>query len=257
MFKFQKKTVIRFSAIVFFLLVLSAAISLLQKPSLGILKQPLGIFNFFRREAGGLIFYHHNYVENERLNQETDLLKQKINALNEIYLENQRLKKLISFKQQVPYKAVAAKVIGRSADSWSSVIIIDKGSFRGIKRGMAVITYLGLIGRVIETAEDASKVMLINDPNLSVSAIVQRSRQEGLVCGTLGNNLIMKYLPQDADIQAQDLVVASGLSEGYQKGLLIGTVISVGNEFSGLSRYAIIKPAVNLSDIEEVLIIIP
>jgi len=120
-----------------------------------------------------------------------------------------------------------------------------------------VISYLGLLGRVVEVSQSSSKVMLINDPALSVSAINQRSRQEGLVCGTLGNTLVMRYLPKDADIQASDIIVTSGLTDIYPKGLIIGTVVEVGEEFSGLSRYANIKPATDLSAVEEVLVIIP
>jgi rod shape-determining protein MreC len=67
----------------------------------------------------------------------------------------------------------------------------------------------------------------------------------------------MKYLPRDADVQISDTIITSGLTEAYPKGLLIGRVVHVGEEFSGLSRYAVIKPAVNLAAIEEVLIIIP
>ncbi|MDD4894032.1 MAG: rod shape-determining protein MreC [Candidatus Omnitrophica bacterium] len=209
------------------------------------------------REAGGIIFYHHNMAQNERLRKEINFLKQKLNTTSEVYLENKRLKSLVSFKQKTPYRVVPAKVIGRSADNWSSIVIIDKGSYNGIRRGFVAINYLGLVGRVIEVGDTASKIMLINDPSLGVSCVVQRSRQEGLVSGTLGRSLIMKYLPKDADIQPSDPIVTSGLTSAYPKGLLIGTVVSIGEEFSGLSRYAIIMPAVNLSSIEEVLIIIP
>jgi rod shape-determining protein MreC len=206
---------------------------------------------------GGIIFYHRNLIQNERLRKEIDLLKEKFNTVNEVYLENRRLKNLLSFKQKSPHKVVAARVIGRSVDNWSSLVLIDKGNYHGIKRGFVAITYLGLVGRVVEAADSVSKVKLINDPSFGVSALVQRSRQEGLVSGTLGRSLIMKYLPKDSDIKASDIIITSGLTDNYPKGLLIGRVISIGEEFSGLSRYAIVKPAVDLSNIEEVLIIIP
>ncbi len=217
----------------------------------------MSLFTLITREAGGIIFYHHNMAQNEKLKREIDFLRQKLNTLNEVYLENKRLNSLISFKQKTPYRVVPARVIGRSADNWSSIIIIDKGSNNGIRRGFVAVSYLGLVGRVIEVSNSVSKVMLINDPNLGVSSLVQRSRQEGLVSGTLGRSLIMKYLPKDADVQPSDTVVTSGLTSAYPKGLVIGTVVNVGEEFSGLSRYAVIIPAVNLSSIEEVLIIIP
>jgi rod shape-determining protein MreC len=208
------------------------------------------------REIRGIVFYHRNFAQNEILKKEIDFLKQKINALNEASLENKRLKETLSLKEKSPYKVIPARVIARSADSWSSVVIIDKGSYHGIKRGMAVINYLGLVGRVIESTDYTSKIMLINDSNLSISAIVQRTRQEGVISGTLGNSLIMRYLPKDCDIKVSDIIITSGFSQAYPKGLLIGAVIDVGEEFSGLSRYAIIRPAVNLSSIEEVLIVV-
>ena len=183
-------------------------------------------------------------------------MRQKIISLNEIYLENLRLKKLLSLKDSSPYKVIASSVIGRSADSWASAIIIDKGSYHGIKSGMPVITYAGLLGCISETARFTSKVLLISDPGFAVSAVIQRSRQEGLITGTLGANLIMRYLPDEPDIKVSDTIITSGLNEVYPKSLPIGTVIDVGNELSGLSRYAIVKPAVNLSNIEEVLVIV-
>jgi len=256
-FKFKKKSLIYTAIFVSFLLLFSILIPTLRTPAFEILKYPLGLFTLISREVEGIIFYHRNFVQNEKLKKEIDFLKKKVNAANEVYLENRRLKNLLSFKQKTHLKVVSARIIGRSADNWSSIVIIDKGSYNGIKRGFVVINYLGLVGRVIETGGSTSKIMLINDPGFGVSAIVQRSRQEGLVSGTLGRSLIMKYLPKDADIRACDVVITSGLTEAYPKGLLIGSVISIGEEFSGLTCYAIIKPTVNLSSIEEVLIIIP
>jgi rod shape-determining protein MreC len=122
---------------------------------------------------------------------------------------------------------------------------------------MPVVSPQGLVGSIIECAENTSKVLLINDPNQGVSSIVQRSRQEGLVSGTLGTNLIMRYLPDDAQIIVGDVVVTSDLSQVYPKGLLVGRVVNIGREFSGLNRYALVKPVVDLSNLEEVLVIIP
>lgn len=253
----KKKQIIVVVSFVLLLVLLAGLNPFLRVPFISISELPLKLFTLIRQEIGGIIFYHCNYIQNEKLRKEIDFLKQKLNAANEARLENERLKNLLSFKEKSSLRVIAARVIGRSADSWSSVIIIDKGRTSGIKRGYVAITYLGLAGRVIETAASASKIILLNDPNLGVSCIVQRSRQEGLVSGTLGTSLIMKYLPEDSDIKISDVIVTSGLTAMYPKGLLVGKVVEVGEELSGLTRYAIIKPAVNLSDLEEVLIIIP
>jgi len=255
--KLKNKKLIYFVSFILLVLSLSLLVPTLRPPILSTLKYPLNLLTLIRREASGIIFYHRHLVQNERLKKEIDLLKHKFNTTNEIYLENIRLKKLLSFKQKSHFKVIAARVIGHSVDNWSSVVIIDNGGYDGIKRGMVAISYSGLVGCVVEVNPATSKIMLINDPSFSVSAIVQRSRQEGLVSGTLGNSLIMKYLPKEADIEISDVVVTSGLTGMYPKGLIIGTVVDMGEEFSGLSRYCRIKPAVDLSNIEEVLIIIP
>jgi rod shape-determining protein MreC len=67
----------------------------------------------------------------------------------------------------------------------------------------------------------------------------------------------MKYLTKSESVKTGDIVVTSGLSQAYPKGLLIGTVAETGDELSGLSRFAVIRPAVEPSAIEELLIIIP
>lgn len=252
----MRRILIRVIVFTCLLLVVASLIPQLRSPLLNTLKYPLVILNLIRREIGGIVFYHRNFIQNEKLKKEQDFLKHKINSLNEVYLENKRLKNLLSFKEKSPYKVIAARVIARSPDNWSSTVIIDKGRYSGVKAGMVVITYLGLVGKVVETAESTSKIMLINDADFAVSAIIQRSRQEGLISGTLGSSLIMRYLPKDADIKVTDTIITSGLTRMYPKGLLIGKVMDLGEEFSGLSRYAVIKPAVDLSAVEEVLIII-
>lgn len=256
-FIFKKKNLKFFFIVVFLVSSLSFSIPALRPSVLLTLKQPLILFNLIRRELGAVIFYHRNFVENEKIKKELDLLKNRLNAYDEILRENMRLNNLLFLKQNSSLRFISAKVIARSPDSWTSSIIIGKGVNSGIRRGLIAISYLGFVGRVIETTDFTSKILLVSDPNMGISSLVKRSRQEGLVSGTLGNNLIMKYLPEDADIRVGDEIITSGLNQVCPKGLLIGSVISIGKEFSGLSSYAIIKPAVNLTSIEEVLIIIP
>lgn len=256
MFNLNKKNLIVYLAVAALIVFLSFSFYLLRTPITSTLEAPASLISVARQELGGFIFYHRNLIQVRALNREVDFLKNKINALNEVTMENARLKNLLSLKQKSTLKYIPAKVIARPADNWSSGLIIDKGAYSGIKNGMGVVTYLGLVGRTVEVTNSTSKVMLLSDPSLGVSALVQRSRQEGLVCGTLGSNLIMKYLPEDADIKPGDIIVSSGLNDSYPKGLLIGTVVDVGSEFSGLSQYALIKPAVKLYNIEEVLVVI-
>lgn len=256
MVKIKFKKLITYLIFFFIVILLARLIPIFRNSLTDYFKYPLNIFIWANREIRAIVFYHRFFLENERLKKEIDSLKQKINAVEEVYLENRRLKNLLSFKQNSSYSLVASRVIARDPSNWSSVIVIDKGKRHGIKSSAAVITERGLVGKVIEVGDTTSKIMLITDPNLGVSALLQRSRGEGLVSGTLQNLLIMRYLSPDIDIKVSDIVITSGLSQIYPKGIIIGKVIEIGTEFSGLSRYAVIKPEVKFSSLEEVLVVI-
>jgi rod shape-determining protein MreC len=254
-FNVNKKSLTSFLFSAFIIILLSFFIPALRNPVLIILKLPLKAVSLVAREIHGVVFYHRNYVRNSLLQKELDALKSKLSGTTEVELENKRLKWLLSLKQESSSKMIAARVIARDPSNWSSAIMVDKGRSSGIKKGSVCVTEAGLAGRVFEVSAFVSKIILINDPSLGVSALDERSRQEGLVSGSLGGFLIMKYLPKDCDVKVNDPVISSGLTGYYPKGLMIGTVVDFGKEFVGLSSYAIIKPSVNLSSLEEVLII--
>lgn len=257
MFKIPRNKLTVFVIAFLAIIIIFNSFSCLKDATQKTFKPQLSLIGLIKQELLGVIFYHRNMVLANELNRQVGLLRWKIFEFKEIAQENNRLKALLNFKQKSPLRLIAARVIGRSMDNWSSTLILDKGKSSWIKSGMAVISPQGLVGKIVESFETTSKVLLINDLNQGVSSIVQRSRQEGLVSGTLGGNLIMRYLPDDADVIIGDLVVTSELSQIYPKGLFIGKIINVGRDFSGLCRYAIIKPAVELSSVEEALIIIP
>lgn len=257
MFKLSRKNITHLIIFVSVLLLFLFSSHFLRKTTQNSFKPSLSLAGLLKREFLGMFFYHRNMFEVSRLNSETDALRLKLADLRETEKENERLRSLLNFKQKSPLRLIPARVIARSPDNWTSGVIIDKGSYSGIRKGMAVINGDGLVGRVVESSGSNSKVLLINDPSQGVPAIVQRTRQQGLVNGSLGANLIMRYLPDDAQIVPGDTIVTSDLSRVYPKGLIVGTVVNVGKEFSGLSIYAIVRPAAELYNIEEVLVIIP
>jgi rod shape-determining protein MreC len=256
-FKLPRKTLTNYILVICAVLLIFNSLSCFKNSAQSAFKPHLSFIGMLKHEFSGIIFYHRNMILAERLESDVEMLRGRLFDLREVSQENDRLKSLFNFKQKSPLRLVAARVIARSPDSWSSSVIIDKGRYNGIHPGMAVINSWGLVGNIVESTDNASKVLLINDPNQGVSSIVQRSRQEGLINGTLGTHLIMRYLPDDAQIEVGDTIVTSELSQIYPKGLLIGKVVNIGREFSGLNRYALVKPVVDLANIEEVLVIIP
>ncbi len=197
------------------------------------------------------------YIDSEKiqLRQAIAELQHRLINYEEIQLENKRLRELLGFKKEAGRSSIPASVIGRDPNNWSSVVFIDKGASDGIRNDMAVISGEGLVGRVREAGKSMSKVMLINDIDSKVGAIVQGSRDSGLMIGTPQGGCKLVYLSLDSEIEAGDKVMTSGLGGIYPKGLLIGEVEKTAKERVSLYKSAIIKPAGRLSKLEEVLCI--
>jgi rod shape-determining protein MreC len=193
--------------------------------------------------------------ENKILRENIANLEKQVLSLEEARLENERLRQLLNFKELHGRKAVPALVIARDPAELKDTIIIDRGKKDKIEKGMIVISGNGLVGRVIETGWNISRALLITDYDSVFSGIVERTRQEGAVAGNMGSGLIMKYLDLGCDVQKGDKVLTSGLYGVFEKGILIGEVISIENDSSGLYLNAVIKPAVDVTRLEEVLVV--
>ena len=197
------------------------------------------------------------YVDNDKLAMKHKVreLEKELTELEEVLLENERLRNLLGFKQKARKSSIPALIIGRDPNNWSSVVYIDKGEDGGITKDMVVISGSGLVGRVRESGNAMAKVMLINDIDSKVGAIVQKSREQGLLVGTPGGDCKLVYLSLDSDINKGDKVLTSGMGGIYPKGVSIGQVVEVAKEKGRLYKYAIVEPSTELSKLEEVLCI--
>lgn len=218
-------------------------------------KLPALTLDFVSREVKALVFFHVNSVENYLLRQENDFLKQKVIGLEETINENKRLTGLLSFKNNSELYLITARVIGRDSTNWANSILIDKGSNNGAALGKLVLTNLGLVGRISEVSEKISRVMLITDPELNISGFVQRSRETGIVSGSLLGKCVMRYLAADADIEKGDIILTLGLLDRYPKGIVIGEVVSRDTDYDGVSSSVVVRPKVKLSALEEVFVV--
>ncbi|HEX9660885.1 MAG TPA: rod shape-determining protein MreC, partial [Candidatus Binatia bacterium] len=194
-------------------------------------------------------------VENERLRQKLIELEKERNGLMESEATNRRLQQLLEFRSQVPAGGITASIIAASASPWFKSCLLDKGSADGIRAGMAVVTPLGALGRVIEFAPRTAKVLLIIDPNSGVDVVVQRTRARGIVSGSLDNGPIMKYVKHSEDVQVGDRLVTSGLDGVYPRGMMVATVTTVHKQTVGLFQQIGVMPAVTLERTEYVLVV--
>jgi len=108
---------------------------------------------------------------------------------------------------------------------------------------------------VIKVFPTTSVVLLISDTHSAVPVLVQRTREQGIVEGTFGGRLRLKYLPPSSDIRAGDVIVTSGLTDPFPRGLMVGAVNRVQHPEGDLYPDVEVIPAVDLSTVEEVLVI--
>ncbi|HLB02478.1 MAG TPA: rod shape-determining protein MreC [Nitrospiria bacterium] len=194
--------------------------------------------------------------ENQRFVEQLHQLQAENLRLQELALENSRLQQLLDLKNTSPIKLTAARVVGRDPTNWHKTVMINKGEQDGLGVDMGVITPAGVVGRVIRTTPEASQVLLLTDQNSSIAALVQRTRDEGLVEGTEGGLARMKYLPILSEVGAGDMILTSGLTGIFPKGMMIGQVLEVQKKENALFQVVRIKPTVDFAKIEEVLVIL-
>ena len=193
----------------------------------------------------------------DRLRQEITELRNQLVLLREAQIENETLRRQLSFKRTVPsFQLLSAEVIGRDPDNLLQYMIIDRGAGDGVEVGMPVLTADGLVGRIRETSRGAAKVMLITDPSSSVAALIQRTRATGIVQGYPAHGLVMRYIPQGDTVAPGDVVLTSGLGSNFPKRLVVGQVASVRQRDVEVFQEARLVPVVDLYNLEIVMVLL-
>ena len=200
--------------------------------------------------------------ENKRLRSDNELLRQQVRALSETGRENLRLHQLLTFKDHTNFKTLGARVIGRDTSNWWRSIQIDRGAQDGLHENLPVLNADGLIGKVVSVTAGEARVLLLTDPNCKASALLQDSREHGVVGGTevaltLEPRCLMTFVDRKAKIKAGEAVITSGLGGIFPKGILIGTAIFARlNPQTGMYQDIDVKPAVDFHNLEEVIVIL-
>ncbi len=194
--------------------------------------------------------------------QQKEALEKKILELNadqtavaELRAQNQRLKNMLEFRESGPKNTVVANVIGYDPSEWNQSLIIDKGSGQGMAINQAVVSPEGVVGKIAQVSPVSSKVLLIVDRHIRVGAMLENSRDIGVLEGYGPRRCRLLYIPKEAVIALGQKVLTSGLGGIFPKGLLIGHVTAVGIDELGLYQVAEVEPAVAISRLEEVLVL--
>lgn len=199
--------------------------------------------------------------EKQKLDSELQTIKGQMNDYDEMKAQNERLKEMLDYKQKnTAQELKVATIIGKNPGNWFDVFTIDLGINDGIAKDMPVITADGLVGRVEEVGLNWAKVMAVIDGRSNVPSIMERTREYGVVKGSISQDsldasLYINYLPLDSDVIEGDKVLTSGLDGIYPKGLLVGTVESA-SQAGSTGVNVKIKAAVDFRRLEEVFVVV-
>jgi rod shape-determining protein MreC len=214
-----------------------------------------GGFSGVRRVWTDYIGLRNLKVENEALKRDLAASQVAVQEQRALADQTRGLERLLDLREHLNLKTVAAEIIGAAATPDFRTLTIDKGTRDGVRADMAVIAPAGIVGRLVVPSLRSAKVQLLVDRNAAAGAIIERTRAQGVVVGGGDDRLRMEYVSEVFDIVAGDVVVTSGIDGIYPKGFIIGRVESVEKSGSAYKRITI-KPAVDFSSLEEVLVVL-
>ena len=207
--------------------------------------------------------------ERDRLERENATLRSQVRSLDSVSRENQDLRRLLGFREQLSMQTVAAEVIARDDGyGWWQTVRIDKGRAAGIRANMPVISSDGLVGRTIEVSDDACDVLLTADRNFRVSVRFEQAGSFGVMRGSMtpkGTDVLdvlvppapseVDYLRKDLAIKPGEEVLTSGLGGVFPAGLTVGRVKRTYMDESGLYQHAEVVPCADLARLRYVLVV--
>ncbi len=197
------------------------------------------------------------HAENETLKHQVAELQVRLQEQGAMAARSGRLQQLLDLKSSANVPTLAAEVIAGNPNPGLLTITIGRGSADGVQKDMAVIGPAGIVGRIIGTpAAHAARVQLLIDRNAAAGAFTERTHAGGMVVGADKDPpLIMDLVSNLADVKPGDTVVASGVDGIYPKGFIIGRV-ETSERGPGLYRNVTVRPTVDFSSIEEVLVVL-
>jgi rod shape-determining protein MreC len=194
--------------------------------------------------------------ENRRLRDEVQQLRVQALRVNDIDVENQRLRRLLALQERLPLTTLSGEIIAREWGGWIRSLTVNRGRGDNIPRLSAVISPDGLIGRIVDVRPGASIVQVLTDPASTVGAHVLRTRTPGIVEGDPRGTLRFKFMARDgASIQNGDVLVTAGQGGLFPRGIPIGTVRTIDNRGAALFHYAELTPSVDYARVDEVLLV--
>jgi rod shape-determining protein MreC len=194
-------------------------------------------------------------TELTRLRQEIQDIKFMTQSYIEMKAENERLREILAYRQKLGKKVNAAKIISRGGSRWSDSLVINKGTADGVTKDMSIVTPEGLVGKVVDAGVAHARVLLMDNSRFSVAVRFRETRIQGVYTGQGNGKGILKYVGTDVPITEDAFLVTSGLDALFPPGIPVGRVFSIETDTEELFHVVEVRGSVDLSSIEEVIIL--
>jgi len=165
------------------------------------------------------------YSDYRQIKNENNKLKNQISESSYLILENTQLRKLIDEQTASPSNLVSSRVMLDNQSPYLNSFIINSGSNRKIKNGMAVLDGKNFVGRTVDVNFFSSRVLLVSDLNSKIPVITEPSGHHAILSGHGKNKPTLEYLPENHTIKNGDKIYTSGKEGIFSPGLPIGEVI--------------------------------
>jgi len=200
--------------------------------------------------------------QNEELRRQNQELKIHLQQDTAVWNENERLRNLVGWPRQAPWKVRLAKIIARDPANWWRSVEIDLGSRDGVKANAPVLTPEGLVGRVQAINATRSQVILLGNPDLRVAAAVRPNGETGVINTSSSNpqenNMVdLDYLSGTSTVRPGQNVVTWGEGGIFPANIPIGYVVDLRAKEFGLATEARVKLWADMGSLQEVWVIMP
>lgn len=164
-------------------------------------------------------------ADNQRLEQENIRLREWYQTALLLDSENKSLRALLNFEADPKLKTITGRVISDAGNTYVKSLLVNIGQHDGVKKGAAVLSVGGLIGRIVEVSDNTARILLLTDINSRVPVMVADTGQHAIMAGGNKRDPRLIHLPQDSEVSAGGRVITSGFGGVYPHGLAVGRVI--------------------------------
>ena len=256
-----------FSALALFLMVADVRLRLTQPvravianvlyPAQWLVMEPVN----WARSVGG---YFQNLQsarsESEQARTQLNLQSQRASQVEQLTLENTRLRRLLELRERIATPGQAAQVLYDAADPFSRRVVIDKGLVNGIAVGSPVIDEMGVLGQVTRVYTSVAEVTLVTDRDQAIPVLNTRTGARGVAFGdpaAYTGGLELRYTGANSDVQAGDVLATSGVDGVYPPGLPVARVDKVERRVDSAFARIYLHPVALVASTAHVMVLKP